>query len=330
MIETITDQDKVLVRYLFNEMDETEIVALEDKMLLDDELFERVRVVEMNLIDGYVRDEMTTEESLRFKEKFLAVPENIDKVNHARMFHQSMRLLHEEEQVAPQTIRKQNRHQWLAGLFQRPRAALAFTAIALVFIVTLYAVYLYSPNRSGTANENSIAGSSVPPIPDNVNTGTDNTSNSSLAVNAPGSQQRPPLIQSVNKESNIHGIETAKNDPGKYTQSMCLNCDQRGGERGVSNVSITLGKQVKNLNLMYELLKDAPERDTYGVTIKDKGDYPIRLKNNQEKEEVKPVKIKLRTFLIVSVPTRALKDSGPYYFEIDDQYFLPKSFTIKR
>ena len=86
MIETFSDADKLLVRYLYRELKQDEATQLEDEMLLDDELAERAEVVEMNLIDGYVRGELSAAERLRFEERFLVDSENRDKVERARIF----------------------------------------------------------------------------------------------------------------------------------------------------------------------------------------------------------------------------------------------------
>jgi hypothetical protein len=330
MIETFTDKDKVLVSYLFNELGKTDTIALEDEMLLDDELFERAQVVEMTLIDGYVRNEMTHEERLRFTEKFLAVPENRDKITHAQIFHESLRLREEKEQFALPAVSRQGWLQWVAGLFQRPLPVAAFTIAALCLIVVLVAL-LSIQRRSKQAN--TVVANAAPTASDNVNPSTNIASNNSVVTGTPTpQQQQPPVVPSVNKGPGNADIEIARNEPNKHTQWECLSCqDQRRSERSGSKVvSITLGKKVTSLNFVYELLNDAPDRETYGVTIKNEYNDPIKLKNNKDKEQVKPVFRKRRKFIIINVPTSVFKSSGPYSFEIDDPYISPKIFAIKK
>lgn len=332
MIETFTDKDKVLVCYLLNELGETEIVELEDEMLLNEELFERLQVVEMNLIDGYMRNEMTHEESLRFKEKFLMVPENRDKVTHAQMFHDSLRLLHEKARVAPPATQKQDWHQRVAGLFQRPLPVLAFTAGAVLLIAVLIVVFSI---RRPSENENPVVANSAPTVSDNTNQVSNTASNSSVIGVAPTPQHQPLVVPSANKRPTGSGIEFAKNDPHKYTQLEYLNRqDESGVERSGSNiVHITLGKKVTNLKLIYELLDDAPRRETYSVKIKNQYNELIWPQNNQVKEDVRPLYKKVkkrRKFIVINVPTSIFKDSGPYSFESDEPYIRPKKFTIKK
>jgi len=334
MIETFNDTDKVLVRYLFNELAEAERRELEDEMLLNDELFDRVQVVEMNLIDGYVRDEMNAEENLRFKEKFLAIPENSDKVNHAQMFHNSLQHLHEKEPlVTPTVVREQGWRQWTAGLFQRPLPALTLTALALFLTFAgLYGVYL---NQRLAANSNTVVANSPPTVPSNVNIATNTPSNSSVPVNAPTPRQKPPVLSSTQKVTGDSRVEIARNNPKGYTQDFCLFCqDQRSAERSGSDpIPITLDKKTTHLKLRYELLEDVRERELFNVTIKNRYADPIKLKNGEDKQAVKLVFSKgrkRRRFIIINVPTSLFKDSGPYTFEIDEPNFSPRTFTINK
>jgi hypothetical protein len=334
MIETFTDKDQVLARYLFNELDESDAVELEDEMLLDDSLYQRAQVVEMNLIDGYVRNEMTPEESRRFKEKFLATLENRDKVNRAQVFHESLRLLHEKAQVAPSPIREQGWYQRAAGLIQRPLPALALIASVLLLIAVLVVVFerVRRPD-----NANSLATNHAPTNSNSVNPVTNDASNSSVTGGAPTPQLKlkPSVAPSTNTGLNGSRIEVAKNDPPNNTQREYINRQDRSSiERSGGNVvQISLGKKVTNLTLIYELLGDVPERETYGVSIKNKYDEPIWPQNDKNKEEIKPLIKeggKRRRLFIISVQTSIFKDSGPYLLEFNDQHIPAKTFTIKK
>lgn len=326
MIETFADKDKVLVSYLFNELSQSEAAELEDEMLLDNELFERVQVVEMNLIDGYVRNEMTPEESLRFKEKFLAVPENREKVRRAQMFHECLILSHEKEQVVPPPTRGLGRESWLATLSQRPSPALAFAAAVLLLVAVVVAVVVIQ-RRAGTTN--SIAKNSAPPVSDNVNQEANNAPGGSVAgVPTP---LKSPVVPSSNNRPNGRGLQIAENVPQKHTQRVIIySQDQGGGERGGKVIHISLGEQVTNLDLVYQLLEDIPERESFGVAIKNQFGKVIWPENDKGKEEVKPVRTGPGRFIVVNVRTSVFKDGGPYLFEFDDPNIPAKQFTIKK
>ena len=307
MIETFSDEDKLLVRYLFNELDENKARELEDEMLLDDELAERAEVVEMNLIDCYVRNELTAAEVLRFEERFLGDPENKVKVDRARMFQQS--LSSDKNQFVSQPADNQGWRRMLPGLFARPLPAFALVTT----IVILIAALIVFETRRRTPNANSLTTNSAPPVPVNQN--------------APDSATPAPPSKNA-------GPELARSDPPKYTQYEYVHRqDWNGAERGGSVVQLTVGPQVKTVNLVYELGDDkVAARETYGITIKNQ--YGERVwPQNKLKQEIKPVFEKggkRQKLIVVMVPVKVFADAGPYSFEIDDQYLPAKQFTVKK
>ena len=309
MVETFSDEDKLLVRYLFNELDENEARDFEDEMLLDDELAERVEVVEMNLIDCYVRNELIAAECLRFEERFLVDPENKVKVDRARMFQQSLRLSFDKNQFVTQPTDNQGWRGIFHGFFARPLPALAL----LTTVVILIAALIVFEIRRRTHTPNSLTTNSAPPAPVNQNT-PDSTTPASPSKNA--------------------GPELARSDPQKYTQHEYIHRqDWNGAERGGPVVHLTIGPQVKTLNLVYELGNDkAAAKETYGITIKNQ--YGERVwPQNKLKEDIKPVFEKggkRQKLIVVMVPVKVFADAGPYSFEIDDQYLPAKQFTVKK
>ena len=326
MIETFTDQDKILAYYYLDELGEAEIIELQDEMLLNDELTERAQVVEMNLIDGYVRGEMTPEESRRFKEGFLAIPENKDKVSHAQMFHKSLRLLHENQQGALAAFQNHGWRQWVSGLFQRPLPALAFTAAAILLIAALFFVVIRQrPHETG----NTFVKNSAPAVPDNINRGSNTASDHSVIVAAPTPEKKPSVVPSVNNSRNGSGM-IARNYSDRYRQEAQLNPSGRGAaERsGGKVVNITLRKKVTKLQLIYELIEGVPKKEVYSVTIKDEDGELI-----WPPKELRPVKIghNPNEFIILEVPTSIFKRSGPYKFEFGGpEYIQSPKFTIKK
>lgn len=327
MIETFSDRDQVLARYLLNELDDDVSAELEDEMLLDEELYERVQVVEMILIDGYVRTEMLPEESLRFEATYLMTPENKEKVNRARMFHESLRLLHGQEKPLTQA---QSWRSLVRAIFQRPLRAAALIVLVVLSIVALMVVF---ESRRSADNANTILTKSTPSNPATTAPVPDITPDDLSAAGTP--TPTAPVIPTTNKGPNLSGNEVARNNPPRLTQQVYINRQgESGGERsGGEPVHITLGRQVTNLNLVYELLDDVPERDAYGVTIKNRYDEPIWPQNSKNREEVKPVHqdgLKRKRLIIINVPISIFKDSGPYQFEFDDPYIPAKNFTIKK
>src|SRR4051794_4437704 len=98
MLEETDQKDEIIIRYLLNETSRAEREDLEDDMVLDDELAERVQTIEMLLIDRYVQQQMSPAEINRFEQGFLLFPENRVRVEDARILHESIGLLLDEEQ----------------------------------------------------------------------------------------------------------------------------------------------------------------------------------------------------------------------------------------
>lgn len=94
--------DKKLEAYLLNELPEDEIPALGDELLRDDELFQRLQTVEMNLFDRYLENEMAGEERQRFEATFLSNPANQWKLEEERVFRESLELLRKRRSQFPQ------------------------------------------------------------------------------------------------------------------------------------------------------------------------------------------------------------------------------------
>ncbi len=309
MFETFSDEDKLLVRHLFNELDENEARDFEDEMLLDDELAERAEVVVMNLIDGYVRNELTAAEFLRFEERFLVDPENRVKVDRARMFQASLRLSSDKNQFVTRPTSNQGWSGMFPRFFARPLPALALVTTVVILIVALIVFEI----RRRTPNPNSLTTNSAPPAPVNQNA-------HDSATLAPPSKSAGPELASNNLE--------------KYTQSEYVHRqDWNGSERGGPVVHLTIGAQVKTLNLVYELGDDkAAARETYAITIKNQ--YGERVwPQNKLKEEIRPVFEKggkRQKLIVVKVPVKVFTDAGLYSFEIDDQYLPAKQFTVKK
>jgi hypothetical protein len=81
------DQGENLIRrYLLGELAEADQAALEQDLLIDSGKFDRVWAVEYELVDHYVRDEMSRASRERFEGHYLASPLHRERVEIARSF----------------------------------------------------------------------------------------------------------------------------------------------------------------------------------------------------------------------------------------------------
>jgi hypothetical protein len=67
-------QENLMCRYLLGELPESEVNALEQQLLTDDETFEQLREVESDLVEDYVRGRLTPGDRQRFEQHYLASP----------------------------------------------------------------------------------------------------------------------------------------------------------------------------------------------------------------------------------------------------------------
>lgn len=78
------DTDNLMIRYLLGEVSEREQTELEGKYFSDDEYFELFLSAEEELIDAYVRGELSAHEREQFERRFLATPQQCQRVEFAR------------------------------------------------------------------------------------------------------------------------------------------------------------------------------------------------------------------------------------------------------
>lgn len=83
-MESKTQDEARLTRYLLGEMPDDERERLEEAYFADDGAFEQILIAEEELIDAYARGELSAQERKRFEELFLASPRGRARVQFAR------------------------------------------------------------------------------------------------------------------------------------------------------------------------------------------------------------------------------------------------------
>jgi hypothetical protein len=76
--------DKNIVRYLLGDLPEHEQMRLEDQYLADAEFFDRFLIIEDQLIDDYLRNQLTNRVREQFENHFLRSPRRRERVEFAR------------------------------------------------------------------------------------------------------------------------------------------------------------------------------------------------------------------------------------------------------
>lgn len=89
-------------QYLLNDLPVEEREAFEESFFLNDELFRRLEIVEMQLTDSFVRGEMSAADRKKFSEHFAVTPQRIAEIKRAELFHKNLQNFSEE--IEPQFL----------------------------------------------------------------------------------------------------------------------------------------------------------------------------------------------------------------------------------
>jgi anti-sigma factor RsiW len=131
--------EELIVQYLLGSLSEEETERLDELCFVDDEFAERLSAVENDLVDTYVRGELSSRNLKRFDSHYLASPRRREKVKIARAFqiHAGRTVTAGQAQFAPEPSSMNDRSRKpfprLAlpqGLFNLPR--LVLTAVAIL------------------------------------------------------------------------------------------------------------------------------------------------------------------------------------------------------
>ncbi len=140
---TIPADDNLLARYLLGELTEPAKARIEKQVLGDDTTFDRLLSAEDDLIDAYVRDELSAGERQRFEARFLVSTERRARVEFARTL--KARVDEPAAELCPPELarRRAARLPWWPRLARalampRPRLPLALAASLLVVVAATW------------------------------------------------------------------------------------------------------------------------------------------------------------------------------------------------
>ena len=141
VLQTRTQEEKEMARYLLGELPEVEQEAFEEKLFLDDDWFDRLRVVEMELIEDYVQGRMSAADRAQFERGFLTTPERAEKIANARaLFRHAADL----SPLASTATLEAEPGIWarLSSYFRIPNYAFQYAATAAVVVLTIGVLWL--------------------------------------------------------------------------------------------------------------------------------------------------------------------------------------------
>jgi len=134
---TDLNNETLIARYLLGELSEEQQVEIEDRAFVDQNYLASITAVENDLIDEYVRNELSGAERQRFEKRFLASAERRKRVEFARALAGVV-----SEQAVPKkiTVQETKSWSWMDSIYAfinglTPAAKMAFvSAVPLLLI----------------------------------------------------------------------------------------------------------------------------------------------------------------------------------------------------
>lgn len=125
------NNEKLIARYLLGELSEEQQVEIEDRAFADREYLASITAVENDLIDEYVRHELSDADRRKFESRFLASAERRKRVEFAKALARVEPVV--EKTVVHEWSWRESLYGFISGL--NPAAKFAFAAAMLIILV---------------------------------------------------------------------------------------------------------------------------------------------------------------------------------------------------
>jgi len=134
------DNEKLIAQYLLGELPEEQQVEIEDRAFSDKEYLASITAVENDLIDEYVRGELSGTERQRFETRFLASTERRKRVEFAKALRTVV-----AEPVGPEKheVRRWSWRESLSAFFGGLNPAARFALVAAAILLIAVAAWLF-------------------------------------------------------------------------------------------------------------------------------------------------------------------------------------------
>jgi hypothetical protein len=134
LMEQVSENKKQAVGYLLGDLPESERDAFEERLFLDEDLSLSLDAAENDLVDEYLRGELSSERVVKFERNFLLAESRREKVQTAKILQAK---LFDEKSVTAVAAPQISFWERLSAIFRVPHFALAsgLTAIALFVLI---------------------------------------------------------------------------------------------------------------------------------------------------------------------------------------------------
>jgi hypothetical protein len=307
--------DTAEMRYLLGDLSEDEKIRMEEGYFSDDSSFEEIELAEDELIDSYVRNQLSPEEQRQFKVKLLGSLRLRERVNFASaLAEKADSYLSPEAKHSIERMRSfssalaKPRTRWWVGFFaQQPAWGMAMAAIIIVASVILVFSWLRLQDQSGRlAAERGELQRQRQEL--EKQSGEQRAKTDQLSAELQSARDQHAEDQRLLEES-----QRASNDSTNRRSSLSTFATlllMPGLSRGGGDKSqLTIGTQTTAARI--QLVLESDDYPTYTAEIKTADAKVIFRKQN-----LKPYKMRSGSHLLLSVPAQLLRPND-YVIHVD-------------
>jgi hypothetical protein len=266
-------------RFLLGEMSEDERSAFEEKFVENDELFERIRVVEDELIESYIRQTLSPVEKEKFEQSFLKTEQRRRRVEFTRTMFDKLAQPIAAVKKTETAVAKPPVRALIADFFKTPK--FAFGA-AFALLVLIFGGWLLLRNQNQTEIARQITPTPTVQIEQtNQNQNLPQNQNNSVNINtADKNPDNKNALPNVNREtpSKNQNTNTQKQESPVITPVLALFSGAVRAEGKMPELNLPENARGANLQLNLE----SQDYKNYRVEIVD-ADGNLVLKNNNLK-----------------------------------------------
>ena len=244
--------DKVIARYLLGGLSEAEQTQLEEQAFSDSDYLQHVRAVEKDLMDEYVRGELSGPEREAFEQRFFASESRRRQMEFASALRQ---VAGESPARASSDAAAAATTSWWGSLFLFGRGlnpALRFALAALALFVVIGGVWLFRESMRSRREQAQVQppAEATPPVQENA------TPKSAAEQRA---QNEPPATPSP--ANRLEGRQT----PQPVVASLLLLPGTSRGSEGHPHLTITPATSTAQLRVV---LESGDEYKTYDLQLR--------------------------------------------------------------
>lgn len=134
-----------LRRYLLGQVGGEAREEIEQDLLVKDELFEELLVVEDEIIDAYLCGELKGDERAHFEQHFLTTPERQDKLRFGRAFNRHLSEKAQRAGVIAASTRPAGARGWTQPLFSSPWRVAVLAVIFVGIVIGAWRLWFHNP-----------------------------------------------------------------------------------------------------------------------------------------------------------------------------------------